>query len=316
MNIVVIDGYTTMQDDLSWEELETLGNVTVYERTHPEETIERCLNAEAVLTNKVVFNEEVMSQLPRLQYIGVTGTGYNVVDTEAAHRRGIVVTNVPAYSTNGVAQMVFAHLLNATLPVDHYAREDRQGRWSRSEDFCWVDTPLTELAGLTMGIVGLGNIGMAVARIANAFGMRVIAQTSKTREQLPSYIIKVSQEELFRECDILSLHCPLTEETRGMVRKDTINQMKRGVIIINTGRGPLIVEEDMAEALNNGKVTAFCADVLAQEPPQADNSLLHCPNAYITPHIAWASRAARERLIHVVTENLKAFLEGRKINRV
>lgn len=316
MNIVVIDGFTTSQNDLSWKELESLGNVTVYERTHPEETIERCLNAEAVLTNKVVFNEEVISQLPRLRYIGVTGTGYNVVDTEAAHRRGIVVTNVPAYSTNGVAQMVFAHLLNVTLPVDHYARENRQGRWSRSEDFCWVDTPLTELAGLTIGIVGLGNIGMAVARIANAFGMNIIAQTSKTTELLPPYIKKVAQEELLRQSDILSLHCPLTEETRGMVCKTTIGKMKHGVIVINTGRGPLIVEEDMAEALHSGKVAAFCADVLAQEPPQTDNPLLHSPNAYITPHIAWASKAARQRLIHVVADNLKAFLEGRKMNRV
>ena len=316
MKIVVLDGYTAVQNDLSWKEIETLGDVMVYDRTCPEETIDRCAGAEAVLTNKVIMSEDVINHLPSLKYIGVLATGYNVVDIEVAHKRGIVVTNIPAYSTQSVAQMVFAHILNAAMQVNHYAEENRMGRWARSEDFCWMDTPVMELCGKTLGIVGLGNIGSTVASIAHAFGMKVIAQTSKVQEQLPIYINKVTDEELFQSSDIITLHCPLTDNTREMICAESIGKMKKGVIVVNTGRGPLVNEQDMAAALKEGRVGAFCADVLLVEPPSADNPLFSCPNAFITPHIAWASHEARARLIHVAAQNLRAFISGQPQNTV
>ncbi len=316
MKIVVLDGYTAVQNDLSWKEIETLGNVTVYDRTCPEETIDRCAGAEAVLTNKVIMSEDVINHLPNLKYIGVLATGYNVVDIEAAHKRGIVVTNIPAYSTQSVAQMVFAHILNAAMQVNHYAEENRMGRWARSEDFCWMDTPVMELCEKTLGIVGLGNIGSTVASIAHAFGMKVIAQTSKVQEQLPIYINKVTDEELFQSSDIITLHCPLTDNTREMICAESIGKMKKGVIVVNTGRGPLVNEQDMAAALKEGRVGAFCADVLSVEPPSSDNPLFSCPNAFITPHIAWASHEARARLIHIAAQNLCAFISGQPQNTV
>ena len=316
MKIVVLDGYTAVQNDLSWKEIETLGNVTVYDRTCPEETVDSCAGAEAVLTNKVIMSEDVINHLPSLKYIGVLATGYNVVDIEAAHKRGIVVTNIPAYSTQSVAQMVFAHILNAAMQVNHYAEENRMGRWVRSEDFCWMDTPVMELCGKTLGIVGLGNIGSTVASIAHAFGMKVIAQTSKVQEQLPIYINKVTDEELFQSSDIITLHCPLTDNTREMICAESIGKMKKGVIVVNTGRGPLVNEQDMAAALKEGRVGAFCADVLSVEPPSSDNPLFSCPNAFITPHIAWASHEARARLIHIAAQNLCAFISGQPQNTV
>ena len=314
MKIVILDGYTATQDDLSWKGIEPLGDVMVYDRTCPEDVIGRCLDAEAVLTNKVIISEDVISHLPSLRYIGVLATGYNVVDVEFARNRGIIVTNIPAYSTNSVAQMVFAHILNATMHVAHYADENRKGRWLRSEDFCWMDTSVTELHGKTLGIVGLGNIGNAVARIGNAFGMNVVAQTSKNQEQLPEYVNKVSFDELLELSDIITLHCPLTNETYEIICADSIRRMKRGVIVVNTGRGPLVNELDMAEALEDGNVGAFCADVLSAEPPLADNPLLSCENAFVTPHIAWASKEARARLIDIAVENLRAFILGRPRN--
>ena len=316
MKIVVLDGYTAVQNDLSWKEIETLGDVTVYDRTRPEETVDRCAGAEAVLTNKVIMSEDVINHLPSLKYIGVLATGYNVVDIEAAHKRGIVVTNIPAYSTQSVAQMVFAHILNAAMQVNHYAEENRMGRWVRSEDFCWMDTPVMELCGKTLGIVGLGNIGSTVASISHAFGMKVIAQTSKVQEQLPIYINKVTDEELFQSSDIITLHCPLTDNTREMICAESIGKMKKGVIVVNTGRGPLVNEQDMAAALKEGRVGAFCADVLSVEPPSEDNPLFSCPNAFITPHIAWASHEARTRLIHIAAQNLCAFISGQPQNTV
>ena len=316
MRIVILDGFTATQHDLSWKEVEMLGEVIVYDRTHPDDTVERCRGAVAVLTNKVVLSANVIAQLPELKYIGVLATGYNVVDLEAARQQGIVVTNIPAYSTMSVAQMVFAHILNVTMHVDHYAVENRNGRWSRSEDFCWMDTPLVELSGKILGIVGLGNIGSAVARIANAFGMEVMAVTSKEQPLLPNYIKKVTTDELFHTSDFISLHCPLTESTRGLICRESIAMMKPGVVIINTGRGPLVNEQDMAEALQQGMVGAFCADVLAQEPPAANHPLSGSPRAYITPHIAWASREARMRLIHIAAANLEAFLNGKPQNVV
>lgn len=316
MRIVILDGFTATQYDLSWKEVEMLGEVIVYDRTHPDDTVERCRGAVAVLTNKVVLSADVINQLPELKYIGVLATGYNVVDLEAARQQGIVVTNIPAYSTMSVAQMVFAHILNVTMHVDHYAVENRNGRWSRSEDFCWMDTPVVELSGKILGIVGLGNIGSAVARIANAFGMEVMAVTSKEQSLLPNYIKKVTTDELFHTSDFISLHCPLTESTRGFICRESIAMMKPGVVIINTGRGPLVNEQDMAEALQQGRVGAFCADVLSQEPPAANHPLSGSPRAYITPHIAWASREARMRLIHIAAANLEAFLNGKPQNVV
>lgn len=316
MRIVILDGFTATQHDLSWKEVEMLGEVIVYDRTHPDDTVERCRGAVAVLINKVVLSADVIAQLPELKYIGVLATGYNVVDLEAARQQGIVVTNIPAYSTMSVAQMVFAHILNVTMHVDHYAVENRNGRWSRSEDFCWMDTPVVELSGKILGIVGFGNIGSAVARIANAFGMEVMAVTSKEQPLLPNYIKKVTTNELFHTTDFISLHCPLTESTRGLICRESISKMKPGVVIINTGRGPLVNEQDMAEALQQGRVGAFCADVLAQEPPAANHPLSGSPRAYITPHIAWASREARMRLIHIAAANLEAFLNGKPQNVV
>ncbi len=316
MRIVILDGFTATQHDLSWKEVEMLGEVIVYDRTHPDDTVKRCRGAVAVLTNKVVLSADVIAQLPELKYIGVLATGYNVVDLEAARQQGIVVTNIPAYSTMSVAQMVFAHILNVTMHVDHYAVENRNGRWSRSEDFCWMDTPVVELSGKILGIVGLGNIGSAVARIANAFGMEVMAVTSKNQPLLPNYIKKVTTNELFHTSDFISLHCPLTESTRGLICRESIAKMKPGVVVINTGRGPLVNEQDMAEALQQGRVGAFCADVLAQEPPAANHPLSGSPRAYITPHIAWASREARMRLIHIAAANLEAFLNGKPQNVV
>lgn len=314
MRIVILDGFTANPGDLSWAELEALGQVTVYERTLPSETVARAAEADMVLTNKVVVSREVMDQLPHLKYIGVLATGYNVVDIEAAHQRGITVTNVPAYSTESVAQMVFAHLLTVTNRTEHYAQENRQGRWSRNADFCYWDFSHMELAGKTFGIVGLGNIGRRVAEIALAFGMKVKAVSSKTT--LPAGIEKVSLEALLATADVLSLHCPLTDSTRHLINADTLAKMKSTAILINTGRGPLIDDQAVADALADGRLAAFCADVLTQEPPQADNPLLKQPNAFITPHIAWASKEARVRLIQVATSNVRAFLSGTPQNVV
>ena len=314
MKIVILDGFTANPGDLSWAELEALGQVTVYERTLPSETVARAAEADMVLTNKVVVSKEVMDQLPHLKYIGVLATGYNVVDIEAAHQRGIIVTNVPAYSTESVAQMVFAHLLTVTNRTEHYAQENRQGRWSRNADFCYWDFSHMELAGKTFGIVGLGNIGRRVAEIALAFGMKVKAVSSKTT--LPAGIEKVSLEALLATADVLSLHCPLTDSTRHLINADTLAKMKSSAILINTGRGPLIDDQAVADALADGRLAAFCADVLTQEPPLADNPLLKQPNAFITPHIAWASKEARVRLIQVATSNVRAFLSGTPQNVV
>lgn len=314
MKIVILDGYSANPGDLSWQELEQLGEVTVYERTNPTETVARAADAEIVLTNKVVINKDVLVQLPKLKYIGVLATGYNVVDIEAAHERGIVVTNVPAYSTESVAQMVFAHLLTVTNRTEHYAIQNRNGRWTENPDFCYWDFPHMELAGKTFGVVGLGNIGQRVAQIALAFGMKVKAMTSKTT--LPAGVEKVSLAELLAASDILSLHCPLTESTRHLINAETLRQMKPTAVLINTGRGPLIDDEAVAKALADGRLAAFCADVLTEEPPKADNPLLQQPNAFITPHIAWASKEARIRLLQVATNNVRAFIGGKPVNMV
>lgn len=316
MKIVILDGYSANPGDLSWEELERLGTLTVYDCTKPDETVARAADADIVLTNKVVLGQKEIALLPQLKYIGVLATGYNVVDTKAARERGIVVTNVPAYSTESVAQMVFAHLLTVTNRTEHYAQLNRNGRWSESTDFCYWDTNLTELSGKTFGIVGLGNIGSRVAQIALAFGMQVKALTSKSAAALPAGIQKADLKELLSTSDVLSLHCPLTENTRHLLNADSLSLMKPAAIVINTGRGPLVNDSDMAEALAQGRITAYCADVLTEEPPKPDNPLLKQPHAFITPHIAWATREARLRLIGTATANVRAFIEHHPQNVV
>lgn len=316
MNIVVLDGFTANPGDLTWKELESLGQVTVYERTCPSDTVFRLQDADIVLTNKVRIGKEEMAQLPRLKYIGVLATGYNVVDIEEAHQRNISVTNVPAYSTDSVAQMVFAHLLTVSNRPEHYALQNRKGAWTASKDFCYMDTPLIELTGKRMGIVGLGNIGMRVANIAHAFGMHVSALTSKTASELPTYIAKENLNQLFKQSDVISLHCPLTPATHHLVNEELLALMKPSAILINTGRGPLIDELAVTDALKNKRIAAYCADVLEQEPPTTNNPLLNCPSAYITPHIAWATREARLRLIDIATDNIRAFMNGHPQNSI
>ena len=316
MKIVVLDGYAANPSDISWERMQALGNLVVYDRTTPQEVIERCKDAEAVLTNKVVISADTMAHLPKLRYIGVLATGYNVVDVKAAAQRGVVVTNIPAYSTESVAQMTFAHILNIASRVGHYADLNREGLWSRNADFCYWDTPLMELSGKTLGVVGLGNIGMRVAMLALAFGMDVFAVTSKLRTDLPAGIQKTTLEGLLAVSDVLTLHCPLTGQTRHLINAETLALMKPSAVIINTGRGPLVDEQAVADALTDGRLLAYGADVMEQEPPRADHPLLGCPNAFITPHIAWATFEARQRLMDIAVDNLQSFMAGSPKNRV
>lgn len=316
MKIVVLDGYAANPGDLCWDELKALGECTVYDRTAPAEVLERSAGAEILLTNKTVITAEHIAALPGLKYIGVLATGYNIVDVAAAKEHGVIVTNIPAYSTDSVAQMVFAHILNIAQQVQHHSEEVHKGRWTDSKDFCFWDTPLLELHGKKIGIVGLGHTGYATARIAIGFGMEVYAYTSKTHFQLPPEIHKMELDELFRECDIISLHCPLTDTTREMVNAKRLRLMKPTAILINTGRGPLVNEQDLADALNNGTIYAAGVDVLSQEPPRADNPLLTAKNCYITPHIAWASTAARERLMQIMSGNIRTYQNGKPINVV
>ena len=310
--IVVLDGYAANPGDISWEPWKELGELTVYERTAPDETVARCKDAEIVLTNKVILDAKVIEQLPALRYIGVLATGYNVVDLEAARRHDIVVTNIPAYSTLSVAQMVFAHLLNITHHVAQHAERVTNGAWQNSKDFCFWDSELIELDGLTLGIVGLGNIGRAVARIAQTFGMKVMAYSSKSEEALAEMGIQkaASYEDVFRTADVVSLHCPLNAQTKHLVNQERLALMKPSAILINTGRGPLIDEQALADALNSGKIYAAGVDVLTQEPPRAGSPLIGARNCYITPHVAWATRAARERLDKIAFDNVRAYLSG------
>ena len=316
MNIVILDSHTANPGDLSWDALHAAGQVTVYEHTRPEELIGRAAQADALLTNKVVIGSEAMQQLPRLRYVGVLATGYNVVDVEAARKRGITVTNVPAYSTESVAQMVFAHLLTVTNRTEHYAQQNRNGQWSRSTDFCYWDTPIAELSGKLMAIVGMGHIGRRVATIAMAFGMQVLAVSSKPQQELPAGVRKVSTDEAFAQSDVISLHCPLCADTHHLVNHSRLQTMKPTAVLINTGRGPLVDEHAVARALNEGRLAAYCADVMEQEPPAISNPLLQCNNAFITPHIAWATKEARQRLVAIAIDNVKAWASGRVQNVV
>lgn len=316
MKIVILDGYAANPGDLDYHLLEQLGEVVVYPRTTDEEKVERAKDADIILLNKVLMDAETLKQLPNLKYIGIQATGYNMVDINAAKELGITVTNIPAYSTDSVAQHTFALILAATNRVEHYTRENRNERWAYNRDFCYWDTPLMELAGKTFGVMGLGNSGMKVATIARDFGMDVCACTSKNSTDLPEWIQKVSKTGLLATSDVLSLHCPLADDTYHFINAESLEQMKDTTILVNTGRGPLVDEAAVAKALHEGKLGAYCADVMEQEPPSKDNPLFAEPNAYITPHIAWATYEARKRLNKQVAANVKAFIEGHPINVV
>ncbi len=315
MKIVVLDGFTENPGDLSWEPLACQGELTVYDRTPPEQAAERIGTAEIAFTNKTPLPEAVLAACPALRYIGVLATGYNVVDVEAAHRRGIVVTNIPDYGTDTVAQFTMAMLLEICHRIGHHNQEVQQGRWSRCPDFCFWDTPQMELAGKTLGIMGYGRIGRAVGRLARAFGMKVLA-VSRTPRPEEEGVTMVRWEPLLTASDVITFHCPLTEETRGIVNRETIRQMKDGVILLNMARGPLIQEADLREALESVKVYAAGMDVAATEPIQPDSPLLGAKNCILTPHIAWASQEARRRLMDTAAENLRSFLEGNPIHQV
>ncbi len=315
-NIVVLDGYTLNPGDLDWDALKALGKCEVFDRTPVDKIHSRAKYAEIVLTNKTLLSRETLDELPKLKYIGVLATGYNVVDIEAAHARGIVVTNVPAYGTRSVAQMTMALLLELTQHAGHHSRRARHGTWSKSEDFCFWDYPLIELEGLTMGLVGFGQIGRAVADLAKAFGMKVQVTSRTKPDNLPEGIDFVGLAELFQTSDVVSLHCPLTPETEQLVNSDRIALMKSTAFLINTSRGPLVDECALAKALNDDRLAGAALDVLSVEPPRSYNLLLTAKNCIITPHIAWATRSARARLMKTAVKNVCAFIDGKPVNVV
>jgi glycerate dehydrogenase len=314
-SIVVVDSYCLNPGDLSWERLEELGECTFYDRTRPEQLVERVQEADVVLTNKVKLRRETIERLPRLKYIGVTATGYDIVDVQASREHGIVVTNVPTYGTASVAQMVFAHVLNLTQRVGDHAQAVHEGRWATSPDWCFWDFSLVELTGLTMGIIGFGRIGQATSQLARAFGMRVLAH-NRSAIDTSEEIRAVDLETIFRESDVVSLHCPLTPETRHLVNRERLALMKPTAYLINTSRGPLVDEAALAEALNAGRLAGAGLDVLEREPPAEDNPLFTAKNCYITPHIAWATRASRQRLLDAAIDNVAAYLNGSPRNVV
>lgn len=316
MKIVVLDGYTENPGDLSWEQLEALGELTVYDRTPADKVIERIGDAEIVYTNKTPITRQTMDACPNIKFISVLATGYNVVDYTAAKEKGIPVTNVPTYGTASVAQFAIALLLEVCHHAAHHDRAVHEGRWESNPDWCFWDYPLIELAGKTMGIIGLGRIGQATARIAKALGMRVIAADSVKTQAGAEAAEYVELDTLLAESDVIALHCPLFPETEGIINKTTIAKMKDGVIIINNSRGPLVVEQDLADALNSGKVYAAGLDVVSTEPIKGDNPLLKAKNCIITPHISWAPKESRARIMDAAAENLKAFLAGEPINVV
>lgn len=319
MKIVVLDGYTLNPGDLSWEGLEQLGELVIYERTPKENTeiIKAIDNAEIIFTNKTPLTEEILGKVPSVRYIGVLATGYNVVDVVAAKKMGITVTNVPSYATDSVAQMTFALLLEICHHVGAHNESVQKGQWSACIDFCYWNSPLIELAGKTLGIIGFGHIGQKTAKIAQAFGMKVLVNDTTQNREFETETLKYADlAGLLKDSDVISLHCPLTESTSGIINKNTISVMKDGVIIINTSRGQLIVEEDLKDALNIGKVAGAAVDVVSREPVDINNPLLKAVNCIITPHIAWAPEAARKRLMNMAVENLKEFLKGTPVNVV
>jgi glycerate dehydrogenase len=314
MKIVVLDGFTLNPGDLDWDGLSRLGECAFHDRTQQEDVVLRSKDAACVLTNKTVLDGDVIARLPQLRYIGVLATGYNVVDVDAAAARGITVTNVPDYGTPAVAQMVFALLLELTNRVGHHSKTVFQGKWSECPDFCYWDVPIIELSGLTMGIVGYGRIGRAVASLGRAFGMKVLVNNKENPSEMPEGMTSCSLETVFRQSDVVSLHCPLTSETKGMVNSGSIDMMKPTAYLINTSRGELMDEVALADALNQDRIAGAALDVLPKEPPEADCPLFRAKNLYITPHIAWASRSARKRLMDIAVSNLEAFLAGEEQN--
>jgi len=317
MKIVILDGYTLNPGDLSWDGLEKIGDVTMYDRTPEAQIIERATGAEIVFTNKTPLSREVLNQLPALKYTGILATGYNVVDTEAAKANGVIVTNVPGYGTTSVAQMVFALLLELCNHVQYHSDSVRQGKWAQSADFCYWDYPLVELAGKTIGIIGLGNIGSKVADIATTFGMFIIGNDKyKTDQSHRNNFRWADVNQLLEESDVVTIHCPLFPETKGLINKERLLLMKKSAFLLNTSRGPVIVDEDLAEALNNGTIAGAGIDVLSVEPPSQDNPLFSAPNCIITPHIAWATKEARARLMDIAINNLVAFINGNPVNVV
>jgi glycerate dehydrogenase len=317
MKIVVLDGYTENPGDLTWERIAKNGELTVYDRTAADQIVARIGDAEAVFTNKTPLTRETLTQVPQVKFVGVLATGYNIVDTQAAKEFGITVTNIPTYGTTAVAQFVFALLLELCHHVGAHEQAVRAGAWTRCPDFCFWNYPLIELAGKTMGIIGLGRIGQTTAQIAQAFGMKVLAYDSCQNKALENETLKyVELDQLLRESDVISLHCPLFDSTKGIINRQSIAKMKDGVMLINTSRGPLVVEEDLAAALESGKVAGAGVDVVSTEPIKADNSLLHAKNCIVTPHIAWAPKESRERLMNIAVDNLEAFLKGTPVNVV
>lgn len=317
MKLVILDGHTLNPGDLSWAELENLCELKVYDRTEESQIIERVGDAELVFTNKTPLSASMLNKLPKLKYIGVLATGYNVVDTAAANSLGIVVTNIPTYGTIAVAQFVFALLLEICHHVGKHSDAVKENRWTTSADFCFWDYPLIELAGKTLGIIGFGRIGQSTAKIAQAFGMKVLANDAYKDLSLESDTLRyVEIDELFSESDVISLHCPLFESTMGIINKENIDKMKDGVIIINTSRGPLIVEKDLYDGLESGKIFAAGIDVVSTEPINEDNLLLKAKNCIITPHIAWAPIEARQRLLNIAVQNTRAFIANEPINTV
>lgn len=320
MKIVVLDGYTLNPGDISWSELEKLGDCTIYDRTSlidTDEIISRIGNAEAVFTNKTPIQARVLENCPSIRFIGVLATGYNVVDVKAAAEKNITVTNVPSYGTAAVGQFAIALLLEICHHIGHHNQAVHEGKWAQNEDWCFWDYPLIELAGKTMGIIGYGRIGQATGKIAQALGMRVLAYDAYPDMTLECVGCQYADlEEVLRNADVLALHCPLFPETEGLINKDSIRKLKDGVIILNNSRGPLIVENDLAEALKSGKVAAAGLDVVSTEPIQPDNPLLNAPNCFITPHISWAPRESRQRLMDIAVNNLKSYIEGCPVNIV
>lgn len=316
MKIVVLDGYTMNPGDLGWDELLSLGECIIYDRTPRELVLERARDAEIILTNKVVLDRSVIESLTRLRYIGVLATGYNVVDLSAAKEKGIIVTNVPDYSTMSVAQLTFALLLELTHNVARHSESVKCGEWTKSADFCYWKTPLIELNGLTMGIIGYGKIGRAVAKIAQSFGMKVVAYSPGLKRAEEKDVEFAELDDVFKTADVVSLHCPLTPKTEKIVNKSTLDLMKPSAFLLNTARGGLVDEQALASALNSNKIAGAAVDVLSTEPPSADNPLLSAKNIIITPHIGWATKSARQRLMKIVVENIRAFLSGNPKNVV
>ena len=315
-NITVLDGYTLNPGDLNWDSLKAIGNCKIFDRTPIDQIVERSVNSEIILTNKTPLDKATIQKLPNLKYIGVLATGYNVIDIHAAKEKNIPVCNVPGYSGMSVAQAVFSLLLEVTNHVGQHSEEVRQGKWSSAPDFCFTSTPLIELADLTMGVVGYGNIAQSTIKIAQALGMKILVHTRTIPKEKVEGVSFVSTDELFKKSDVISLHCPLTDQTKHMINKTSLAMMKKSAILINTGRGPLVDEDALALALNESRIFGAGLDVLSQEPPQANNPLLSAKNCVITPHNAWASKAARQRLMNMAIENLKAFLNNKTINRV